>query len=204
MAKAVIECPHCKQECERTPLTRISPNRDPSVRKKVQDLSLFRWKCPNCGTTMLVEDPCLYHDISGQFMVWLSPEGKKPETGRIDPLAGYTLRYVDDLNAFREKINILERGLDDRAVEIMKLILFLQLQHDLDVVELLFHDLDERTAEFRFAAVLSDGAEQYVAMPGETYQRIRQDVEERLYTPRDFVKIDMSWAADALELLRAG
>ena len=150
---------------------------------------------------MLVEDPCLYHDISGQFMVWLSPEGKKPETGRIDPLAGYTLRYVDDLNAFREKINILERGLDDRAVEIMKLILFLQLQHDLDVVELLFHDLDERTAEFRFAAVLSDGAEQYVAMPGETYQRIRQDVEERLYTPRDFVKIDMSWAADALELL---
>ena len=52
MAKAVIECPHCKQECTRTPLTRISPDRDPSVRKKVQDLSLFRWKCPNCGTTI--------------------------------------------------------------------------------------------------------------------------------------------------------
>ena len=136
-------------------------------------------------------------------MVWLAPDGKKPETGKFDPLAGYTLRYVDDLNTFREKINILERGLDDRAVELMKFILFLQLQHDLDVVELVFHDLDERTAEFRFAAVLSDGAEQYIAMPGLTYQRILQDVTERLYTPRDFVKIDTEWAAEALELLHA-
>lgn len=203
MAKAHIECPHCQNECERVPLTRISPDRDPAVRAKVQDLSLFRWKCPNCGTTMLVEDPCLYHDISGQFMVWLAPDGKKPETGHFDPLAGYTLRYVDDLNAFREKIQILERGLDDRAVEIMKLILFLQLKHDLDVVELVYHDLDERTADFRFAAVLSDGAEQYVAMPGATYQRVLQDVQERLYTPKDFVKIDMNWAADALDLLRS-
>lgn len=203
MAKSVTECPHCKQVCERTPLTRISPDRDPAVRDQVQDLSLFRWQCPNCGTTMLVEDPCLYHDISGQFMVWLAPDGKKPETGQFDPLSGYVLRYVDDLNTFREKINILERGLDDRAVEIMKLVLFLQLQHDLDIVELVFHELDDRTADFRFAAVLSDGAEQYVAMPGATYQRIAQDVQERMYTPRDFVKVDMHWAAQALDLLRA-
>ena len=43
------------------------------------------------------------------------------------------------LNTFREKINILERGLDDRTIEIMKLLLFAQLNRDLDVVELLFH-----------------------------------------------------------------
>ena len=30
------------------------------------------------------------------------------------------MRYMDRLNAFREKIAILERGLDARAVEIMK------------------------------------------------------------------------------------
>lgn len=202
MAKAVIECPHCKKECVRKPLSRISPDRDPAVRQKIQDLSLFRWTCPNCGVTSLVEDPCLYHDIANQFMVWLSPDGEKPEAGEFDPLSGYMLRYVEDMNAFREKINVLERGLDDRAVEIMKLVLFLQLQHDLDVVELLFHDLDERTADFRFAAVLSDGAEQYVAMPGAVYQKVLLDVQERLYLPRGFIKVDMQWAADALDLLR--
>ena len=40
-------------------------------------------------------------------------------------------------------------------------------------------------------------------MSGETYQRILLDVQERLYTPRDFVKIDMNWAADAMDLLRS-
>ena len=106
------------------------------------------------------------------------------------------------MNAFREKINLLERGLDDRAVEIMKLLLFAQLNRDLDVVELLFHALDEKTGDFRFVAVLSDGAEQYAAMPGTVYQRLREDVETYLYTPGgDFARIDMAWANQALELL---
>lgn len=135
-------------------------------------------------------------------MVWLWPEENKAPRAQFDPLAGYTLRLVDSLNAFREKINILERGLDDRTVEIMKLLLFSQLNRDLDVVELLFHELDERTMDFRFVAVLSDGAEQYAAMPGAVYQRLHEDVENYLYTPGgDFARIDMNWAHDALELL---
>ncbi len=195
-----IQCPHCKNQSERTPLTAINVARTPEMRAKVQDLSCFRWRCPVCGTTMLVQDDCLYHDLENQFMVWLCAE--KPAPADLAPLTEYTLRWTVDFNAFREKINVLERGLDDRAVEMMKYLLLAQLQRDLDVVELLFHDLDERTGAFRFAAVLSDGVEQYVAMPGATYQRLRQDVEERLFTSgRDFLKIDLEWARDALALL---
>lgn len=203
MAKQVaIECPHCKNESVRTPLRSINIARDPDMRAKVQDLSCFRWRCPACGTSSLVMEPCLYHDIANQFMVWLSEE--KPDSADFDPLAGYTLRWVEDLNGFREKINILEAGLDDRAVEIMKYLLLVQLRTDLDVVELLFHELSSRTDEFRFAAVLSDGLEQYVGMPAASYQKIALDVRERLFMPgRDFVKIDVAWAHEALELLRA-
>ena len=88
-------------------------------------------------------------------MVWLWTEDGQVPKAEFDPLAGYTLRVTDSLNTFREKINILERGLDDRTIEIMKLLLFAQLNRDLDVVELLFHELDERTGDFRFVAVLS-------------------------------------------------
>ena len=85
----------------------------------------------------------------------------------------------------------------------MKLLLLMQLGHDLDVVEMLFHELDARTGELRFAAVLSDGAEQYADMPGELYQRLRGDVETYLYTPGgDFQCIDMEWARQTFELLR--
>ena len=197
-----ITCPHCQAETDHKVLDHINIDRNPELRAKVQDLSCFRVQCPNCGETVLAVHPCLYHDMANQFMVWLWPEEGEAPHAQFDPLAGYTLRRVDSLNAFREKINVLECGLDDRAVEIMKLLLFTQLNRDLDVVELLFHALDDRTGELRFVAVLSDGAEQYVAMPGATYQRLREDVEDYLYTPgADFAVIDMAWASGALELL---
>lgn len=203
MARELTKCPHCGEQSERRVLTNINVDREPELRDAVQDLSCFRWFCPNCGASSLVVDPCLYHDMSNQFLVWLAPEGKPQEVSGFAPLAGYTLRYVDDLNAFREKINILERGLDDRAVELMKLLLLLQLRLDLDIVELLFHDLDEENGTFTFVAVLSDGAEQYVSMPGETYRRLAADVAERIYVGApEFQKIDCDWAANALKLLR--
>lgn len=197
-----VTCPHCQTETDHKVLDHINIDRNPELRQKVKDLSCFRVKCPNCGETVLAVHPCLYHDMSNQFMVWLWPEEEAAPRAEFDPLAGYTLRIVDSLNAFREKIAILERGLDDRAVELMKLLLLMQLNHDLDVVELLFHELDERTGDLRFAAVLSDGAEQYAAMPGAVYQRLRGDVETYLYTPSaGFACIDMKWAQEALSLL---
>lgn len=197
-----ITCPHCQSENDFKVLDHINIDRNPELRAKVQDLSCFRVKCPNCGETALAVHPCLYHDMSNQFMVWLWPEEQAAPDAQFDPLAGYTLRVVDSLNGFREKIAILECGLDDRAVELMKLLLLMQITHDLDVVELLFHALDEKTGEFRFVAVLSDGAEQYAAMPGSVYQRLREDVETYLYTPSSgFAKIDMNWARESLGLL---
>ena len=142
----MIECPHCHMETEHKVIDHINIDRNPELRAKVQDLSCFRIKCPNCGETALAVHPCLYHDMSNQFMVWLWPEQDKAPKAEFDPLAGYRLRIVDSLNGFREKISILEHGLDDRTIEIMKLLLFSQLNRDLDVVELLFHEYDERTS----------------------------------------------------------
>lgn len=201
----LFTCPHCKNERDRAVLDSINVDLVPEMRERVRDLSCFEWRCPICGKVSLVVDPCLYHDMSGQFMVWLMPEGEAPDASGFDPLAGYTLRWTDNLNAFREKIAILEAGLDDRAVEIMKLLLAMQLQRSMDIVDLVFHEYEERTGVIRFAVVLSDGVEQYAAMQGETYARIAQDVQERLFTPgRDFVKIDIDWATEALQMLQEG
>lgn len=203
--KEIFTCPHCKNQRERTVLQNINIDLMPEMRPQVEDLSCFEWQCPICGKTSLVIDPCLYHDMSNQFMIWLSPDGSPPDASGFDPLADYTLRWVECPNAFREKIRILERGLDDRAVEIMKLLLAIQLQRSFDIVELLFHNMDERTSACTFVAVLSDGAEQYAAMEGKTLASVTLDVQERLFTrSRDFVKINVDWATDALEMLKDG
>lgn len=203
--KASVTCPHCGQEHMRDAVSSIQVDLQPEMREKVQDFSCFRWTCPNCDVVSLVIAPCLYHDVANAFMVWLAPDGSNPVQQQIEQLQDYTLRYVDDLNSFREKITILEAGFDDRAIEIMKYLLFMQLKTDLDVVELVFHGLDERTMDFRFVAVLSDGAEQYVAMPATVYQHVMMDVRERVQMAQQkFVCVDLVWAEQTLASLREG
>ena len=57
----MIECPHCHMETEHKVIDHINIDRNPELRAKVQDLSVFRVKCPNCGETVLAVHPCLYH-----------------------------------------------------------------------------------------------------------------------------------------------
>lgn len=201
-SKILVECPHCKNKEELSAIGSINIEKQPHMRSKIQDLSCFRFVCSNCNVSSLVLQPCLYHDMQNNFMVWLCEN--KPESANFNPLSDYILRYVNDFNSFREKINILERGIDDRAVEMMKYLLFAQLNVDLDVVELLFHDFDEKTANFRFVAVLSDGVEQYISMSWQTYKKLCEDIEQKLFTSsKDFIKIDVEWAKTSFELLHS-
>ena len=55
----MIECPHCHMETEHKVIDHINIDRNPELRAKVQDLSVFRVKCPNCGETVLAVHPCL-------------------------------------------------------------------------------------------------------------------------------------------------
>ena len=76
----MIECPHCHMETEHKVIDHINIDRNPELRAKVQDLSVFRVKCPNCGETLLAVHPCLYHDMANQFMVWLwTEDGQVPK-----------------------------------------------------------------------------------------------------------------------------
>ena len=56
----IITCPHCQAEHDYKVIDHINIDRNPELRAKVQDLSCFRIKCPNCGETELAVHPCLY------------------------------------------------------------------------------------------------------------------------------------------------
>ena len=115
----------------------------------------------------------------------------------------YTLRTTHTPNEFREKVNVLERHLDDRALELTKLILIMQLTRDnVDVVDVIFHNIDT-SGRFVFVLVHPDGVEQYVRLPAATYEKLANDIREYLYTPaHGFQTIDLNWAKESLELLK--
>lgn len=196
-------CPQCGEAGPLTIWNSINVTQQPDVRRQIENLSLFEWVCPNCGKTCLVLHPCLYHDMENEFMVWFAPDNEVQDGAQFSQLDHYTLRTTHTPNEFREKINILERHLDDRAVELTKLILIMQLSRDnMDVVDVVFHSIDT-SGRFVFVLVHPDGAEQYLRLPAQTYQKLAQDVREYLYTPvHGFQTIDLAWAKESLELLK--
>jgi len=197
-------CPQCGEDGPLQMWTSINVAHDPDARRRIEDLSVFEWTCPNCKKTALVLHPCLYHDPANEFMVWFAPDGEVADDTRdFSQLNDYTLRTTKTPNEFREKINILERHLDDRALELTKLILIMQLSRDnVDVVDVVFHSIDT-SGRFVFVLVHPDGAEQYLRLPPETYQKFANDVRDYLYTPaRGFQTIDLNWAKDSLKLLK--
>ena len=196
-------CPQCQTEGTVDAIGSVNVDKQPEMRAKIEDLSLFHWKCPHCGKVSLVLQPCLYHDMTEEFMVWFSPSGKEqpPHAKNIAQLSRYRLRITDSPNTFREKINILERNLDDRAVELVKFVLNLQLERDgMDLVDLVFKEM--RDGNFVFVAVQSDGSEQTLETPSAAYEKFSQDMREIYLAPEgEFAQVDMEWAREVISLL---
>ena len=100
-------CPQCGEDGPLQMWTSINVAHDPDARRRIEDLSVFEWTCPNCKKTALVLHPCLYHDPANEFMVWFAPDGEVAEDTRdFSQLNDYTLRTTKTPNEFREKINI--------------------------------------------------------------------------------------------------
>ena len=60
-------CPQCGEDGPLQMWTSINVAHDPDARRRIEDLSVFEWTCPNCKKTALVLHPCLYHDVANEF-----------------------------------------------------------------------------------------------------------------------------------------
>lgn len=121
-----VACPECGAAVRTEMWPGIRAESDPQLRARALDETLFDWKCPRCGCKARFLYPCLYHDKSRGFMVYLAPNGSGAEFQPVDvgerfpQLAGVKKRVVASPAELKEKILIFEAGLDDCAVELVK------------------------------------------------------------------------------------
>ena len=103
-------------------------------------------------------------------------------------------RVVDDKNRFLEKLQIIDAELDDRVIELMKLLLLVSLQKnnpDLEIIELLFsfnHD-----GERNFVLRLKDDQWGETAFHQDMYDYIETSFKEILEKDKE-VLINQDWA----------
>ena len=123
-----IPCPSCGHTDEFTRWDSINVDLNPDMRDKAVSGQIFRWTCPHCGETFTVPYATLYHDMKRDFMVWYMPVRPSDGSGLKFRGAngpyrmgnGYRCRCTYEIHDFQEKIQQLESGLNDCAIELLK------------------------------------------------------------------------------------
>ena len=126
-----VTCPKCHHKFEENLPTAIFSTGEETERIKAGDFAGLT--CPSCGNEFILNYRFAYTDEINQFMIVNDPAfvDRKARlafstslgligAARKDELIKHTLRVTHNYDMLREKIQILEAGLDDKVVELMK------------------------------------------------------------------------------------
>lgn len=213
--KSKVTCPKCGFGALAETRPVIHAGREPSLRQRVLDSSLFAWRCPTCGHPSTLLERCLYHDEQRGFMIYLLPGFAGRELGdaaveaEFPELSAVKKRAVPEVNQLKEKILIFESGVDDLAVELAKLAVagVVGRKYRKKVMSVYFCGLHPDQNQLELAFFL-EGETQPVLYQtrGDVYQKSLEIVEEYAAEEREspcFLWIDAQWAAGVLERYRA-
>ena len=90
----------------------------------------FESQCPKCGIRADIMYPLQYVDVDKKLNIFLMPIGHPEEKKFLDNVEqynirpGFATRLVADGDALVDKISIFDAGLDDRVVEICKILMW--------------------------------------------------------------------------------
>jgi hypothetical protein len=208
--KEPIDCPYCGAPGEFTLWDSVNVDLNPELRDEIFSEDLFLWKCPKCGKEIHIPFGTLYHDMKNKFMLMYSYDA--PEDGKYDVVdisapfdadKGYTMRVVYGLMKFKEKIVILEHGLNDVAIEHMKYMISHLICPEIAEkgYELYFHHLEAPTEEFPYGTIYffyNDEEKEQVmtirfAMDNYYEHCMAVDIDPRINIGDKFICVDDGW-----------
>lgn len=208
-----IICPNCNHEQELHVTPTVNVTLDPDMKEKVLSGEIFLFTCENCGFSGFAGFPFIYEDkeTNGGFLIYMEPGCEDREVGVDGDVAdqvllqNMTMRLVTNINELKEKIFIFEAGLDDRVVELFKMLALSKMKSDeADQIpdELRFSKLDTVDGvEKIFFAAFAD--EQYLGvleLPYELYQSCLITGEPIWdYPINECGMVDQQWVLDRLQ-----
>ncbi len=115
------KCPICLLEQDVTLWNSVNTSLNPELKPKVLSQDILRLKCSGCKGILMLGYPLLYHDMGRQLMISFAPAPQERMPSPPPFMGDYQLRVVRSPNHLVEKILLFDAGLDDRAIEIIKL-----------------------------------------------------------------------------------
>ncbi|GAB5560527.1 MAG: hypothetical protein SynsKO_21740 [Synoicihabitans sp.] len=202
-----ITCPECGEEQDFTAWNSINVSLAPDKKTALRNGSLTRFTCAKCGESSEVNYPILYHDPEKKFMVWLYGDADDEKMRGLmvgDFLEDYQLRLADSRNQLVEKTHVLEAGLDDRILELFKLVTRMS-QNSIPEGELLFAGVgvgQNDAKELQFA-VVSEAETKFIGAPLEAFEKYAEIfypiVDLEPLEAMKWAKINQAYAQDIID-----
>lgn len=202
-----ITCPKCGKKTSFLVWDSINTMENPEMKEKVRNDEAFRFHCPGCGASALLNYNFLYHQQEDKVLIYVSADGGDTSDmaqildQRGNAFDGYRKRIVRSYNAFKEKLLILDAGFDDRIVEIIKSSVWDNVEahyKDKKIDEIYFATNDDGVHGFLFrsagamVASMEFDESLYKAIYDSAYERLDAATKNDLYIDRD-------WAKDVVE-----
>jgi hypothetical protein len=199
---ARVRCPSCGLEQDCQLLQSINTRDQPEAKQRLLAGELNVHVCA-CGKRMPLAVQLLYHDPDASYFCHVVPGGDDAMAEATEAFrqsgAGGTQRLVPSLNALVEKVKLLDAGLDDRAIEMVKVLLLASLGDGELGRVLLFAARDELL--LRWLAFDEHGEPRILASPLAAYERLAERTSLR---PTRELRIDRTWAVEAVREMIAG
>ncbi len=125
-------CPECGHRSEHTVWETINIYQNPELKPMLQSDHFYNYTCPICGRIIYSSDAFEYCDPLHRYLIKFNPVcydvnvNKYALVGRLKYTSfeeNYSLRYVDRISSFREKLAILDAGFNDIAIAMLKYLL---------------------------------------------------------------------------------
>ena len=200
LANTQVTCPACGKASSVALVRSINTQTDPSQKAALLRGELNVLVC-ECGKKTPMAADLLFHDPAAGFFCQVC-------LGDAEAIAKIKLafaesgvagdrRIVRSMNALVEKAKLLEAGLKDWAVEMVKVLLLTTLEDpNLDEV-LLFDGVDRTKATLSWVLFRAGkSAPQFLSSPLSPYERGLE--QWRALAPGNQMEIDRVWALNAL------
>ncbi len=201
-----ISCPGCTAVNKRQMWIEIERSADPQLREQILEETLFDWQCPDCGYQARMVYPCLYHEKQGKWMVYLSPSGRTQQVidaeRQYPGLSDVKKRLVLTPAQLKEKVMIFERGLNDVALEMVKLALQELTERKQQArVERMYFLTDSEELDYLGFSMFLQGEEKpvYQGVRLEVYEKSLQAAHRVDFTETGFQQVDLAMAKTLLE-----
>ena len=197
--KQSVRCPKCSEMSDVTVWSSVTAADSPDLKADILGGRLNMFRCPSCDTTALMPQPMLYTDDEKRLMISFMPTNdpvekqqlyekivsSSRESGELNSLEGYNLRFVNGYNELLEKLLIFDNGYNDKAIEVIKLMILSQDVDKSDQRDCRFGKSDDGNIEF----MIHDFIENMVYssyVPVETYDTVYRSLIESGMKPYSF------------------